>query len=175
MSRPRNWKKASSLPSQALMTHHCDRDAPPLYLAISIHHLAVNSPIKHQLSALNCVQAHLTIKYPLAHLSKRLRGGETIVGKASSWEGKWGLSMTSEWNVLTFIVLQDFCFVKWEHLEPFFLQDAYFEISWMINIIQLLWNLHFPTSQVGTRDKHAGASPKQPADSDRKLNSALFM
>lgn len=65
MTRPRNWKEARSLHCRALITHHSDRDAPPLYLAVSISHLAVNSAVKHQLSALYCVQAHLTIKLPL--------------------------------------------------------------------------------------------------------------
>lgn len=66
MTRPRNWKEARPLHCRALITHHDDRDAPPLYLAVSISHLAVNSPVKHQLSALYCVQAHLTMKFPFS-------------------------------------------------------------------------------------------------------------
>lgn len=66
MTRPRNWKEARPLHCRALITHHDDRDAPPHYLAVSISHLAVNSPVKHQLSALYCVQAHLTMKVPFS-------------------------------------------------------------------------------------------------------------
>lgn len=54
-TRPSNWKEARSLHCWALITHHSDRDAPPLYLAVSISHLVVNSAVKHQLSALHCV------------------------------------------------------------------------------------------------------------------------
>lgn len=54
--------KKPSRHCRALITHHSDRDAPPLYLAVLIFHLAVNSAVKHQLLALYCVHAHLTIK-----------------------------------------------------------------------------------------------------------------
>lgn len=64
MTRPSHWKEARSLRRRALTTHQSDRDAPPLYLAVSISHLTVNSPVKHQLLDLYCVQTHLTIKLP---------------------------------------------------------------------------------------------------------------
>lgn len=54
-TRSRNWKEASSIHCRALITHHSDRDVPPLYLVVSISHLAVNSVVKHHLLALYCV------------------------------------------------------------------------------------------------------------------------
>lgn len=85
MTRPRNWKEARSLHCWALITHHGDRDAPPLYLAVSISYLAVNSPVKHQLLALACVQAHLTMNPPSTCLLKFLRGGKTDSHGLNSW------------------------------------------------------------------------------------------
>lgn len=63
-TRSRNWEVARLLYCGALITRHADRDEPPLYLVVSISHLTVNSAVK-QLSALYCLQAHLTIKLPL--------------------------------------------------------------------------------------------------------------
>lgn len=61
-TRSRKLGRSQAAP---LITRQGDREAPPLYLVVSISHLTVNSAVKHQRWALYCLQAHLTIKLPL--------------------------------------------------------------------------------------------------------------